>query len=58
MVLRPYGASEKEYDEKVISLAKEITELVVSSSVTFKEADEALVLAQDYLQTKTRPIIV
>lgn len=58
MVLRPYTTEDKEYDERVVALAKKITELVVSSSVTFKEADDALVFAQDYLQTKTRPIIV
>ena len=58
MVLRPYNSMDKEYDEKVVALAKKITELVIDSSVTYKEADEALVVAQDFLETKTRPVIV
>lgn len=58
MVLRPYNSLDKEYDEKVVALAKKITELVIDSSVTYKEADEALAVAQDFLETKTRPVIV
>lgn len=58
MVLRPYTTEDKEYDERVVALAKKITELVIDSSVTYKEADEALVVAQDFLETKTRPVIV
>ena len=58
MVLRPYTTEDKEYDERVVALAKKITELVIDSSVTYKEADEALVVAQDFLEKKTRPVIV
>ena len=58
MVLRPYTTKDKEYDERVVALAKKIAELVVDSSVTYKEADEALVVAQDFLETKTRPVSV
>ena len=58
MRLRSYNPMSTEHSEAVVSLAEKITELVVSSSVTYKEADEALTVAQDLIETKTRPVSV
>lgn len=57
-MLRSYTALNKEHSETVVSLAEKITELVVSSSVMYGEADEALNVALEMLETKTRPLNV
>lgn len=58
MVLRPYTTKDNEYNERVLSLANEIIELVVQSSLTYKDAENALVAAQDFLETKTTPVLI
>lgn len=43
----PYGMPKAE--GKPYELAKKVTELLVNSSVTYREAEDALTLAQDML---------
>lgn len=56
-MLKSYTALNKEHSETVVSLAEKITELVINSSVTYGEADEALNVALEMLETKTRPVM-
>ncbi len=56
MICRSYGSVEQTEASK--NLAKEVTSLVVSSNVTYREAQNALELVLETLETGTRPVIV
>lgn len=56
MLSRSYGPVEQTGKSK--QLAEEVTLLVVNSNVTYKEAQNALELVLETLETKTRPVIV
>lgn len=56
MICRSYGSVEQTEVSK--NLAKEVTSLVVSSNVTYREAQNALELVLETLETGTRPVIV
>lgn len=45
-------------NEKAKALAKKVTELLVNSSVTYQEAEDALELARVLLMERTRPVSV
>ena len=55
MLNRSYGSVEQ--TEKSQQLAEKVTLLVVSSNVTYKEAQSALELALETLETKARLVI-
>lgn len=55
-MLKSYRISEP--NEKAKALAKKVTELLVNSSVTYQEAEDALELAQVLLMERTRPVSV
>ena len=55
-MLQPYRKPDKT-NEAVISLAKKVTALLVTSAVTYKEDEDALSLAEDLLIGATRPIL-
>ncbi len=44
-------------NEKAKTLAKKVTELLVNSSVTYQEAEDALELAQVLLMEQTKPVL-
>ena len=56
MIRRSYGTVEQTEASK--NLAKEGTSLIVSSNVTYMEAQNALELVLETLETRTRPVIV
>lgn len=45
-------------NEKAKTLAEKVTELLVNSSVTYQEAEDALELARVLLMERTRPVSV
>ncbi len=53
-MLKSYRISEP--NEKAKALAEKVTELLVNSSVTYQEAEDALELAQVLLMEQTRPV--
>lgn len=53
-ILRSYGSETP--SDTVVAIAREITDLLVSRSVTYKEAERALETALDLLQ-ETKPVI-
>lgn len=55
MLSRSYGPVEQTEESR--KLAKEVTLLVVNSNVTYREAQNALELVLETLETKTRPVI-
>ena len=55
MLSRSYGPVDQTEESK--KLAEEVTLLVVNSNVTYKEAQNALELVLETLETKTRPVI-
>ena len=46
----------KEISKEAKTLGEKITELVVSSAVTYKDAEDALEFAQELLMATTRPV--
>ena len=56
MLSRSYGTPEQTEQSK--QLAEKVTLLVVNSNVTYREAQNALELALETLETKTRPVTV
>lgn len=46
-----------EHNEEVNALAEKVLGLLVTSGVTYQQADDALTVAQEMLATKTTPVI-
>lgn len=56
MLSRSYGTPVAQTEQSA-QLAEEVTSLIVGSNVTYKEAQNALELVLEILETKTRPVI-
>lgn len=49
-----YGQAER--PEATTALAKEVVNLLVTSGVTFQQADDTLMIAQEMLSSETKPV--